>query len=411
LADNEGDSAVAVEAGPLEQHMTGAASLLAGVILAAIAISARAGATSPQASFDCAKAATPVEKSICSDPQLADADRTIADLYGKLLSGAPADTVSSIKAEQRGWLKGRSSCEVYEQNQEVIDCLRKQMDSRTGFLKDEARNLAFDMIVASIPSDPKGAADKLRALGDDGRAAGWLAYLARFEPASGVTREEGDKAIDRAVASLQTGQEMLTDEDDPHKDAGLIMLLRLLIQNNQDSIVVECPQSFLFKQHPELAYRAFGELYGSSMDSGAPYCSPRDGLFTQPAWKTISDAFSAPQEALMPDAGSMVHGHFAAIATNELHMSLQPQDFAANGPGRLKEVVKRIQSWNNGKVWPRSDRTKLIAAIPAAEKQTAQWLVEKRGLPTDTAAKTATGIVASYLEDWTGWVEDPEGGG
>ncbi|WP_413993473.1 lysozyme inhibitor LprI family protein [Labrys okinawensis] len=391
--------------------MMKAVVVLAGVFLAIGLSAAKAGDSLPQASFDCAKAATSVEKWICGNPQLAEADRNIAQLYGKLISGAQADTAETIKDEQRAWLKGRSSCEVYKAADEAQACLGKQMAARIASLGDESKNLAFDMIVASIPSDPKGAADKLRTLGDDGRAAGWLAYLARFEPASGVTREEGDRALDRAVASLQTGQELLTDKDDPHKDAGLLMLLRLLIQNSRDTMVMDCPQSFLFKQHPDLAYEAFGELWGSSMDSGAPYCSPRDELFTQPAWKTISDAFSTPQQVLGSDAGSMVHGHYAAIATNELHMSIQPQDFAANGPDKLKKVIARINKWKDAKVWSKSDRTRLLAAIPRAEAQTAQWLVDKRGFSRDAAAKASVGIVASYLDDWTGWVEDPEGGG
>ncbi len=69
--------------------------------------SAVAGASGP--SFDCATAATDVEKMVCSDPALASLDRRLAAEYAHALKTAGADR-AALQSTQDGWVAGRDEC-------------------------------------------------------------------------------------------------------------------------------------------------------------------------------------------------------------------------------------------------------------------------------------------------------------
>ena len=63
----------------------------------------------PAASFDCAKAATAVEKMVCGDPALSRLDEVLADAYRRALSASAEP--ETLKARQREWLRaGRDVC-------------------------------------------------------------------------------------------------------------------------------------------------------------------------------------------------------------------------------------------------------------------------------------------------------------
>ncbi len=67
---------------------------MAGLLTAAVP--ARA------ASFDCARAATPVERQICADPALSDADAALGTGFEAALAASP--TPQSLRASQRQWV-------------------------------------------------------------------------------------------------------------------------------------------------------------------------------------------------------------------------------------------------------------------------------------------------------------------
>jgi uncharacterized protein YecT (DUF1311 family) len=78
-------------------------------------------ATKPiKPSFNCAKAGTLVEKAICSDAELAELDRDMAEDYKCLLKLEGDD----LKAEQKEWLKKRDKC-----NSDV-NCLKSSYRER-----------------------------------------------------------------------------------------------------------------------------------------------------------------------------------------------------------------------------------------------------------------------------------------
>jgi uncharacterized protein len=61
------------------------------------------------ASFDCAKASTSIEKTICSDKQLSELDDSLAVAYKNAASSSDSATV---KARQRAWISDeRNKCQ------------------------------------------------------------------------------------------------------------------------------------------------------------------------------------------------------------------------------------------------------------------------------------------------------------
>jgi uncharacterized protein YecT (DUF1311 family) len=59
-------------------------------------------------SFDCRKAATPVEKLICSDPMLGDLDRQMAEAWRQAFAQASVDSREALLKRQLRWLQDRA---------------------------------------------------------------------------------------------------------------------------------------------------------------------------------------------------------------------------------------------------------------------------------------------------------------
>ena len=84
------------------------------------------------ASFDCAKAKTPVEKAICAQPTLSAADETIARLYNELI--VVRGDNEDLAQEQRAWLAQRDMTApggLVLLHSERIASLKQQLDSAT----------------------------------------------------------------------------------------------------------------------------------------------------------------------------------------------------------------------------------------------------------------------------------------
>ncbi len=87
--------------------------LLASALLVGAAGTPSAAAEGP--AFDCAKASGEIETLICEDAELAALDRELAGVYAaslQALKGVADEkkAVKSLKAHQRGWIKGRNDC-------------------------------------------------------------------------------------------------------------------------------------------------------------------------------------------------------------------------------------------------------------------------------------------------------------
>lgn len=95
--------------------------LVAGFIGAALAC-----ATSAQGpSFDCSKADGSIEVLVCEDVELGALDRTLATVYAAARRKAVNERPPVLKAEQRGWVKGRNECwKAADRRQCVSDSYR-----------------------------------------------------------------------------------------------------------------------------------------------------------------------------------------------------------------------------------------------------------------------------------------------
>ncbi len=92
---------------PPRRHARPRSSALAALALVAALLSAVPAAG---AGLDCAKAASAVEKTICADPALREADRAMADAFSDLLSAIPEKDKAEARAAQRTWLGARNAC-------------------------------------------------------------------------------------------------------------------------------------------------------------------------------------------------------------------------------------------------------------------------------------------------------------
>jgi uncharacterized protein YecT (DUF1311 family) len=88
----------------------------------------------PGPSFDCAKAATPSEKLICEDPELASLDQDMADAYGDLLAHTPFANRPALRKAQSGWLADYSGrCNAAPGQRRT--CVTQALTERTATLR------------------------------------------------------------------------------------------------------------------------------------------------------------------------------------------------------------------------------------------------------------------------------------
>ncbi len=76
-------------------------------------------------SFDCSKATTFVEKTICSDAKLSEMDDALNDNYRSMASSNFGGSVKELKKEQIRWIKQRNKCQT---RQCIVDSYKKRLD-------------------------------------------------------------------------------------------------------------------------------------------------------------------------------------------------------------------------------------------------------------------------------------------
>ena len=68
------------------------------------------GVWAAEPAFDCTKADGTIEELICQDEKLAELDRKLAEVFTAAARKATNEHPPVLKAEQRGWIKGRNAC-------------------------------------------------------------------------------------------------------------------------------------------------------------------------------------------------------------------------------------------------------------------------------------------------------------
>ncbi len=105
------------------------------VVLLAVLAAMPAAAQQPKPSFDCAKASTEIEKTICKSPDLAKADTDLAAAYGALMAKIDAAAKEHLQKDQQRWIANRNrGCVSGEL--EIEPCLKERYDNRLARLKE-----------------------------------------------------------------------------------------------------------------------------------------------------------------------------------------------------------------------------------------------------------------------------------
>ena len=107
------------------------------IVAAAAWSSAALGDTGP--SFSCAKVEPgSIEAMVCTDTELSALDRQLADVYTAASKVAQNAHPPVLKAEQRGWIKGRDDC---WKDEDVRGCVREAYRLRIAELQARYRLL------------------------------------------------------------------------------------------------------------------------------------------------------------------------------------------------------------------------------------------------------------------------------
>jgi len=80
------------------------------VFMGLFALSLGEIAVAQTATFECKKGNGDIEQLICADSELATLDRTLSVVYAAAQRKAANERPPTLKAEQRGWVKGRNDC-------------------------------------------------------------------------------------------------------------------------------------------------------------------------------------------------------------------------------------------------------------------------------------------------------------
>ncbi|MBB4130917.1 lysozyme inhibitor LprI family protein [Xanthomonas sp. 3075] len=373
------------------------------------------------ASFDCKQASTAVEKRLCAVPALGNLDDQLDESYRALVETTPRSSVASVRDQQRAWLRQRNAC---AQDAQLDDCLQRTLKARADVLTKAltAQQHALDRIIAGIPTAPAAAAAQLRQY-DGGLASAWLVYLHRFVPAAGVGASDARARFAAASAALRkqdTVAAQLLDTDEPADaqaaQARDLTLLRLWIERSDYGVTDTLPNGrpyvhcFVFAQQGEAAYEAMGPMYGSSRDIGAPICQPQPGLFDQPAWKRLYQAFSAMIERASAETGTMRYADFAAWRVLSLQATVSPTLFLSRPQGAepRRDPAAAIAGLQDAALWSQAERTAALAALQPARAATARWLIEHKAMQAAQADRIAAAVVAEWVDARIAFGEGPE---
>jgi uncharacterized protein len=150
-------------------------ALVAALVLLGLA-GGPARAAEPGPSFDCKKAATPVEKTICQNGFIGFRDGALGKLYAGLVDALTDRARQALRRDQRAWLKARNrACGKVGDNARA-DCLDALYDKRLRRLDRQMRRAGL----------APGAGGRGSFAGDYGkRLTGFFGTITVVEPPKG----------------------------------------------------------------------------------------------------------------------------------------------------------------------------------------------------------------------------------
>ncbi|MCP1610092.1 uncharacterized protein YecT (DUF1311 family) [Azospirillum lipoferum] len=383
-----------------------AGATIAGATLA-LSIMVAGGPARAEPSFDCKAASTPVEKAICADPKLADADREIADLYKTLQDLSAAADRDRLRTEQRAWLAQRNQCAAAPS---TGTCLGPVLDARRTALSESMPKAVATVsaIVDGIASDPAGAAKRLAEI-RGGLGKGWSAYLLRFGPSP--DRAKAEALLRDAIAGIEdsyaretaSGVDLATDE-------GFLTALRVV----SDDVEMAWPCSVMEKRG-SAAWKAMEPLYGSNRDNfGAyPACPDDNGLLASPSWKAVDDLLAPMLEAGSNRTGTIRFATYRQMGIDRMKSAVDPRLFVADpgaDPGadapQLAQLVKDAAGWTNPRWITPGWGDRLRKAVDAAVTAWTPQIAKRYGIGATEARKIAEAVAAQGLNGSIGLITD-----
>lgn len=373
-------------------------AVLAGVALA-VSVMVAGGAARAEPSFDCKAASTPVEKAICADPKLADADREIADAYKALQDLSGTADRDRLRTEQRAWLTQRNQCATAPS---PGACLGPVLDARRTALSESMPKAvaAVSSVVDGIANDPAGAAKRLAEI-RGGLGKGWSAYLLRFGPSP--DRAKADALLREAIAGIDdsyareiaAGGDLATDE-------GFLTALRVV----SDDVEMAWPCSVM-ERRGAAAWKAMEPLYGSTRDNfGAhPACADDNALLASPAWKAVDDLFAPMLDAASTLTGTIRFATYRQMGIDRMKSAVDPRLFVADAP-ELTTLVKDTAGWSNPRWIAPGWGERLRKAVDAAVTGWTPQIATRYGMGTAEARRVAEAVAAQGLTSSVGLIAD-----
>lgn len=377
-------------------------AMLAGAA-AALSIMVVGGAARAEPSFDCKAASTPVEKAICADPKLADADREIAGLYKALQDLSAAADRDRLRTEQRAWLAQRNQCATAAT---PGSCLGPLLDARRTALSDSMPKAvaAMSAIVDGIAGDPAGAAKRLGEI-RGGLGKGWNAYLLRFGPSP--DRAKAESLLREAIAGIEDSYARETASGvDLATDDGFLTALRVV----SDEVEMAWPCSVMEKRGAA-AWKAMEPLYGSNRDNfGAyPACPDDKALLATPAWKAVDDLLAPMLEAASNRTGTIRFATYRQLGIDRMKSAVDPRLFVANQGAdapQLPQLVKDASGWSNPRWIAPGWGDRLRKAVDGAVTAWTPQIATRYGIPAAEARKIAEAVAAQGLNGSIGLITD-----
>nr|WP_295830099.1 lysozyme inhibitor LprI family protein [uncultured Azospirillum sp.] len=378
-------------------RLIGRATLVGAAL--ALSVTVAVGTARAEPSFDCKAAATPVEKAICADPKLADADREIADAYKTLQDLSGTADRERLRTEQRAWLAQRNQCAAAPS---PGACLGPVLDARHTALSESVPKAVATLTAAvdGIATDPAGAAKRLAEF-RGGLGKGWSAYLLRFGPSP--DRAKAEALLREAIAGIDDSYARETASGvDLATDDGFLTALRVV----SDDVEMAWPCSVMEKRGAA-AWKAMEPLYGSSRDNfGAyPACPDDNALFASPAWKAVDELFAPMLEAASNRTGTIRFATYRQMGIDRMKSAVDPRLFVADAP-QLAPLLKDTAGWSNPRWIAPGWGDRLRKAVEAAVTDWTSQIAARYGMAKPEARRVAEAVAAQGLSGSVGLITD-----
>jgi uncharacterized protein len=220
-------------------------------------------------SFDCSKATSPIETTICGDPELVSLDRKMAQFYVLAHTDALGIGISNQSSAQRKWIKSRDSFCIRSKN--INECIKSSYEGRLA-----------ELAVATLFVKPDIALPEIRHL----YSQGFLAKLDRYavplyeaifryvtinDPTERTSVVEKIIApifdeIRDAPSAVNLLRDIPTAHDAVASDKNFATFLDVASVNEEYNLILPCAAII---RRPGLT-EALGSKYGGAIDSHLP---------------------------------------------------------------------------------------------------------------------------------------------